>query len=530
MSTLSPVADPTASMPPAADFADVVELPDSTGPTMTGGVPDPTEGNTLDLLDTGDTEPHQLSSEATAGHVAVTTTAPATAVLQPPTPTASGAVAEGATTPKTTTGPATGGAGSKRKKSPTHPVTVQMATAATASSTSNQGENTGRWTSEEHQLFLQGLEIHGKGWKKIAGLIKSRTVVQIRTHAQKYFQKLAKAKQNGEEGEVMMEGRGVPVSVAASMPASSSSGTGTQANKRRKHSTTGTKRKVISSVVASAQRQSKKSAKSLSNRSKSLPVAPVLAPYVLPPRDASSICSEGSKSQAASITEPMMEDALFRFLTPVPVANMEPQVNEVARQAGANPITLPQDSQNVSSLAGGEISPTGVADWVDPYKDVPSWYAKGADVDALFDVAETLDWLADTGDLNENYDNVDLDNVAPVPVNTAPTMPSSLAPKTVSAPAPTVGTASAAFPSTTSMNTIPRIDSGAQVVVPPLPSLFDGGASGVKSSSSAAGPDDHDVDNKLVLHNLNSTSVSDLAGHVFDTHDEEEEFVSTILD
>lgn len=61
-------------------------------------------------------------------------------------------------------------------------------------------ENTGRWTAEEHRLFLQGLEQHGKGWKKIAGLIKSRTVVQIRTHAQKYFQKLAKARQNGEMG------------------------------------------------------------------------------------------------------------------------------------------------------------------------------------------------------------------------------------------------------------------------------------------------------------------------------------------
>lgn len=30
-----------------------------------------------------------------------------------------------------------------------------------------QGENTGRWTAEEHSLFLQGLEQHGKGWKKI---------------------------------------------------------------------------------------------------------------------------------------------------------------------------------------------------------------------------------------------------------------------------------------------------------------------------------------------------------------------------
>ena len=63
---------------------------------------------------------------------------------------------------------------------------------------SGQVENTGRWTAEEHRLFLQGLQEHGKGWKKIATLIKSRTVVQIRTHAQKYFQKLAKARQNGE--------------------------------------------------------------------------------------------------------------------------------------------------------------------------------------------------------------------------------------------------------------------------------------------------------------------------------------------
>ncbi len=45
----------------------------------------------------------------------------------------------------------------------------------------------GRWTLEEHSLFLKGLEFYGKGWKKIAELIKTRTVVQVRTHAQKYF-------------------------------------------------------------------------------------------------------------------------------------------------------------------------------------------------------------------------------------------------------------------------------------------------------------------------------------------------------
>lgn len=59
-------------------------------------------------------------------------------------------------------------------------------------------ETTGRWTREEHLAFIKGLEMYGKGWKKIAGLIKTRTVVQIRTHAQKYFLKLAKARQNSE--------------------------------------------------------------------------------------------------------------------------------------------------------------------------------------------------------------------------------------------------------------------------------------------------------------------------------------------
>jgi len=41
-------------------------------------------------------------------------------------------------------------------------------------------------------MFLQGLKEHGKGWKEIAELVKTRTVVQIRTHAQKYFLKLSK--------------------------------------------------------------------------------------------------------------------------------------------------------------------------------------------------------------------------------------------------------------------------------------------------------------------------------------------------
>ena len=50
----------------------------------------------------------------------------------------------------------------------------------------------GRWTQEEHELFLHGLKLYNRQWKQIADIIKTRTVVQIRTHAQKYFQKLNK--------------------------------------------------------------------------------------------------------------------------------------------------------------------------------------------------------------------------------------------------------------------------------------------------------------------------------------------------
>ncbi|OQR98394.1 hypothetical protein THRCLA_06726 [Thraustotheca clavata] len=48
---------------------------------------------------------------------------------------------------------------------------------------------TGRWTKKEHALFLEGLKLYGKSWKDISALVGTRTLVQIRTHAQKYLQK-----------------------------------------------------------------------------------------------------------------------------------------------------------------------------------------------------------------------------------------------------------------------------------------------------------------------------------------------------
>lgn len=289
----------------------------------------------------------------------------------------------------------------KKKKVP-----VSMATAQSATATS-LGENTGRWTAEEHRLFLQGLEQHGKGWKKIASLIKSRTVVQIRTHAQKYFQKIAKARQNGEEGEVSMENRERVVI--------------SNSTKRRRG---GTKRKAIASVVASAEREGKKI-----RTEKSKNVAPALTPYVYPLGAPLSLNTEiadglvtptepapGGHGTVPSITTALgtisgaaLEDSLFRFLTPMPNETTQGpsgQVNDVARQAGANPITVPSGSKNTHPQFGGEISPNCIIDFPSNWawtSEPPSWYGKGADVDELLNEADALDWLADSGDLHETY-------------------------------------------------------------------------------------------------------------------------------
>jgi len=48
----------------------------------------------------------------------------------------------------------------------------------------------GHWTDEEHELFLRCWAKYGKSWKKLAEIMKTRTNEQIRTHAQKYFNKL----------------------------------------------------------------------------------------------------------------------------------------------------------------------------------------------------------------------------------------------------------------------------------------------------------------------------------------------------
>jgi hypothetical protein len=64
--------------------------------------------------------------------------------------------------------------------------------ASVANGTGGGEGRRGRWLTEEHTLFLHCLRVYGKDWKKCATILKFRSVVQVRTHAEKHFKKVAK--------------------------------------------------------------------------------------------------------------------------------------------------------------------------------------------------------------------------------------------------------------------------------------------------------------------------------------------------
>ena len=68
-----------------------------------------------------------------------------------------------------------------------------LASAALARDAKSMPKATGRWTADEDMRFLACLDIFGRKWKKAAEIITTRTVAQIRSHAQKHFIKLEAA-------------------------------------------------------------------------------------------------------------------------------------------------------------------------------------------------------------------------------------------------------------------------------------------------------------------------------------------------
>ena len=194
-------------------------------------------------------------------------------------------------------------------------------------------------------------------------------------------------------------------------------------------------------------------------------------------------------------------------------------MNEVARSAGANPITLPSENPSTAPTGGnGDVSPTGVTElsvypsWTDA-KDTPSWYSKGADVDALLDVGDTLDWLADTGDLHESYQPPAVESADMDQASALGAAPSSM---------------ETSEPSNTNMSVsaLPSVDANnVDSVIPPLPSIFDGTTDEIAESMKKQ----PDLGATGMEKAMSSHSIDDHL-QVFDTPMEEEDFVSTILE
>jgi len=64
-----------------------------------------------------------------------------------------------------------------------------------------------RWTDEEHERFLAALKLHGRAWRKIEEHVGTKSAVQIRSHAQKFFSKLMReAAKSGDASGVASAG------------------------------------------------------------------------------------------------------------------------------------------------------------------------------------------------------------------------------------------------------------------------------------------------------------------------------------
>ena len=47
-----------------------------------------------------------------------------------------------------------------------------------------------KWSDDEHRMFLEGMKLYGRSWARVATHVQTKNTVQIRSHAQKYFNRL----------------------------------------------------------------------------------------------------------------------------------------------------------------------------------------------------------------------------------------------------------------------------------------------------------------------------------------------------
>ncbi|XWS35827.1 hypothetical protein CRYUN_Cryun20dG0029300 [Craigia yunnanensis] len=90
---------------------------------------------------------------------------------------------------------------------PPHPPPVTSLSTSAADNTTGYSEDLNKkirkpytitksresWTDQEHDKFLEALQLFDRDWKKIEAFVGSKTVIQIRSHAQKYFLKVQKS-------------------------------------------------------------------------------------------------------------------------------------------------------------------------------------------------------------------------------------------------------------------------------------------------------------------------------------------------
>ncbi|KAK4785354.1 hypothetical protein SAY86_002043 [Trapa natans] len=59
-----------------------------------------------------------------------------------------------------------------------------------------------KWTEEEHERFLEAIKLYGRGWRQIEEHVGTKTAVQIRSHAQKFFSKVTRGLDGNPDASV----------------------------------------------------------------------------------------------------------------------------------------------------------------------------------------------------------------------------------------------------------------------------------------------------------------------------------------